>query len=96
MPSVLPEVFCEKSPILVQFIAKFARFFAQNRGKFASFYPYLMEKIEPLPQNFQVLLHFYALIFFRMENWGKFFKKISLDPDYLNNFQFFKFLTYFH
>ena len=34
--TVLPEVFCQKSPILVQFIAKFARFLAQNRGKFAN------------------------------------------------------------
>ena len=40
--AVLAEIFCQKSPILLQFIAKIARYLAQNRGKFASFYPYLM------------------------------------------------------
>ena len=36
LAAVLPELFNQKSPILVRFIAKFARFLAQNRGKFAS------------------------------------------------------------
>ena len=41
MEPVLAEIFCQKSPILVKFIAKFARFLAQNRGKFATFSPFL-------------------------------------------------------
>ena len=66
--------------------------FGSKSRKIRQFLPTFNGKIHPLLQNFQVLLYFYALIFFRMENSGQ-FKKKSLDPDYLNNFQF---LTYFH
>ena len=78
--AVLAELFCQKSPIFFQFIAKFARFLAQYRGKFATFSwfssnlspnsPGFWQNIaenSPLLAGFQVLLHFYALTFLKMD-----------------------------
>ena len=42
--------------------------FAENSPVFIPFF----ENIYPLPQKFQVLLQFYALIFFRIHNWDDF------------------------
>ena len=47
---VLPELSRQKSPILVQFIAKLARFLAQIRGKFASFYPFFWKYLPLTPE----------------------------------------------
>ena len=61
--TVFPELFCQISPILIKFIAKFARFLAQNRGKFASFYPHVMVKLTPHPINFD----FYCINIFKIQ-----------------------------
>ena len=48
--------------------------FGQKSRKNRQFLASFCWKIDPLPQKFQFLLHFYALIFFRIRNWDNFSK----------------------
>ena len=51
--------------------------FSPKSRKIRQFLPIFYGKIDPLPQKFWILLHFYALIFFKIQKFIFFFIKLA-------------------